>query len=306
VQVHPALGWIPDCGAITEDTDQNMSRRVRGMSFSDLAFAEGCAHTAEWISDTVEELESFLTYDPMGCFIAESGQQPVGFCVATRLDKCGIIGVRTAGGDENERDCERDLLDHGVRYLLNYGCERIFSDTADDSVSAFESAGFIKACRIRRFVGGIYARTHQHVRSARSADLPAIEYLDRHSFKAERKFFLERRYSLAPQLCKVIEADEGIGGYIMARKGRDVVVVGPWVVTPQVDCPSDLLESLANEADGQKLLVEVLETNRTAAELLCAMGFHELPGSKWRLHYGRWSRIGLSDSLFAIGSSFIG
>lgn len=92
----------------------------------------------------------------------------------------------------------------------------------------------------------------------------------------------------------------------MARRASGVAAVGPWVVSPNVDCPADLLEALAVETRGEKLLVEVLETNCGAVELLRAMGFVESPESAWRMLLGRQSSIGLADSLYALGSPFTG
>ena len=283
-----------------------MLGRMREMDFSDLAFAVECTRARGRISETVEEFKGFLLHDAKGCLVAEQGRRPVGFCIATLYDTCAFLGAIALRGIESEAVVERELLDHAVGYILSCRSKHIFAEAENSSVPTFESAGFIKLCRILRFVGNVYGRTHQHVRAFRSQDLSAIIDLDRHSFRANRWYFLERRYSLAPQFCKVIEMNGRIVGYITAHSGKGVVTVGPWVVSSKVDCPADLLEGLAMEANGERLVVEVLETNRGAVELLRAMGFTELPESPWRMLRGRWSNVGLADSLFATGSPFIG
>jgi ribosomal protein S18 acetylase RimI-like enzyme len=283
-----------------------MLKRIREMKYSDLAFAEECTRTVGRISETVEELESLLMYDAKGCFVAEHGQRRVGFCIATCYGKCSFLSVLAERETDSEADVERELLDHAVRYLLSCGSESIFAEAGQSSVSLFDGEGFAKLCRTLRFVACAYARSHQNVRAVWSQDLSTIDGVDRHSFRANRRFFLERRLSLTPQFCKVLEMNGRIGGYIMARRGRGAVAVGPWVVLSNVDCPADLLEGLAVEAMGERLLIEVLETNDAAVGLLRAMGFIESPDPTWRMIHGRWSNVGLSKSLYAIGSPFTG
>jgi hypothetical protein len=283
-----------------------MTTTMREMKRSDLFFAVECARAAGRISVTAEELESSLLYDANGCFVAESGRGPAGFCIAGCYGKYGFLNAIAQGGIRGKAIVERRLTEHAVAYLSKCGCEHTFADAGNFLVSTLKSAGFMKLGRILRFVGSIYARCHQHVRAMRPQDLSAIGALDRHSFGGNRWYFLKRRYSLTPQFCKVLDTSGTAGGYIMARRARGAIVVGPWVVSPTVDCPTDLLEALALETAGEKLLVEVLETNRGAVELLRAMGFIESTEWTWRMRLGPGTNAGLANSLYAIGSPFIG
>jgi len=276
------------------------------MGFTDLAFAAECARAGGRITATAEELESFLLWDASGCWIAEYGRKPVGFCVARWYGQCGFVGAMALRGIKGESCVERELLDCGVRYLSDCGSERIFAETGHVSVDLFEKAGFVKLCRILQFVGSVYGRFHKHVRGLRPQDLTTIVALDRHSFRANRLYFLGRRYSLAPQFCKVLEMNGKIEGYIMARRVSGIVAVGPWVVSPNVDCPADLLEALAVELRGEKLLIEVLETHSGVSELLRTMGFSESAKPAWRMLLGTRSNVGMADSLYAVGSPFTG
>jgi ribosomal protein S18 acetylase RimI-like enzyme len=283
-----------------------MFKRIREMKCTDLAFAADCARATGRISETVEELENFLLCDAKGCWIAEYSRKPVGFCVARSYGRCGFLGAVVLDGIKSHPTLERELLDHAVRYLVQGGCENVFAEVREGSVSGFERAGFVKLCRILQFAGTVYGRCHKHVRELRPQELSAIVGLDRHSFRANRLYFLGRRFSLAPQFCKVLEMNGKIGGYIMARRAESIVPVGPWVISEDVDCPADLLEALAAETGGEKMVIEVLETNTGGVELLRAMGFVESQESTWRMLLGPQTNVGQADSLYAIGSPFMG
>ena len=283
-----------------------MSKRIREMKCTDLDFAAECARATGRISETAEELENFLLCDAKGCWIAEYSRTPVGFCVAKSYGKYGFLGAIVLDGIKSHPAFEGELLDHAVKYLVQGGCENVVAEVREGSVSGFESAGFVKLCRILQFAGNVYGRSHKHVRELRPQELSAIVGLDRHFFRANRLYFLGRRFVLAPQFCKVLEMNGKIEGYIMARRADGIVPVGPWVISEDVDCPADLLEALAVEVRTEKLVVEVLETNCGAVELLRAMGFVESRESTWRMLLGPQTSVGQADSIYAIGSPFTG
>lgn len=283
-----------------------MFKRIREMKYTDLAFVADCARSTGRISETVEELENFLLCDAKGCWIAEYSRKPVGFCVTRSYGKYGFLGTIVLDGMKSHPAFERELLDHAVKYLVQGGCENVIAEVREGSVSGFERAGFVKLCRVLQFAGNVYGRSHKHVRALRPQELSAVVGLDRHFFRANRLYFLGRRFALAPQFCKVLEMNGKIGGFIMARKTDGIVPVGPWVISEDVDCPADLLEALAVEVGSEKLVIEVLETNRGAVELLRTMGFFESPESTWRMLLGPQTSVGQADSIYAIGSPFMG
>ena len=280
--------------------------RTREMARSDLGFAVECSRVAGRASATIEELEGSLLNDAQGCFIAENCHGPVGFCVAARYGKCGFLSAIARGGFRSIAIVERELLEQATAFLLNHGCDSIVAQAGHFIVPSFKSKGFQNHGRVLRFTGRVKSRSHQHIRAMKPQDLSAIGNLDKHCFRADRSSLLERRYSLTPRFCKIFETNGTIGGYIMAHKAKGVIAVGPWVVSSTVDCPMDLLEGLALEAEGERLFVEVLETNRGAVELLRAMGFVESPEWGWRMHLGPRTGVGLDNALYAIGSPFTG
>jgi hypothetical protein len=283
-----------------------ISPTLRQAEVLDLPFIANCFQAEGRASATIEELKNLLLFDYNGCLVAEDGGDPLGFCYALRYDKCGVLGLVARGGVNCRVVVVRELLEQASEYLLNRGCERLIADVSDAVVSAFERAGFFKLGRILQFAGTIYARTHHHVRPMRRKDLRSITALDSLCFGANRRFIIERRFSAAPQFCKVLAPNRTTGGYVMGRRIGNSVAIGPWVMWSRDDCPMDLLEGLAVEAAGETLVIDVLETNRGAVKLLRAMGFVESISSVWRMQFGSRSNLILTNTMYAAGSPFMG
>jgi ribosomal protein S18 acetylase RimI-like enzyme len=247
-------------------------------------------------------LAGFLVYDSSGCFVAQADGRPIGICVATDYGESGFIGELIVVKDMRGRGVGRRLLEHAIEYLHKRGAQNVLLDGDPDAIPLYERVGFRKVCRSLRFTGTIQGRVHPHVRAMKVADLDAIGVMDRKAFGADRRFFLERAFSLYPELGKVIEFDGTLAGFIVGRRGRGVVSAGPWVVQPGLEHPGDLLENLAVEAS-DSLRVGILETNSEAVATIRRYGFVEHPDPPWRMVLGPSEQLASSNQLYAIGSA---
>ena len=137
----------------------------------------------------------------------------------------------------------------------------------------------------------------------RAADMDATAAMDRRTFGADRRFFLERRLALYPDLCKVTEQGGVLTGYIFGRRGYEVIGVGPWWVQEDVTRPVELLYALAAEAGDTVIGVGVLETNTRAVGLLRSLGLDEHPTPPWRMVWGDDVGLGAAPDLYANGSA---
>ena len=276
--------------------------RVRPMQHSDLDFAAACTAAEGWISETRQVFEGFYAHDPNGCLFAEIDGRPIGICVATPYGESGFIGELIVLPEMRGRGVGSQLLAHAIETLHHRGVQNIFLDGVSAAVPLYERAGFRKVCRSLRFSGVIQGTPHPHVRAMCAGDLEAVCDLDCQAFSADRSFFLQRRLSLYPKLCKVLERDGGIAGYIMGRRGTEWASAGPWVVRPDIDRPGDLLESLAMEVGGLGLGVGVLETNTDAVGTVRLLGFAERADPPWRMVLGLSGHLGSSNMCYAVGS----
>ncbi len=275
---------------------------VRQMLESDLDFAAGCTANEGWTSQIRSEFEGFLAHDPGGCFVVQAGARPVGICVATPYGAAGFLGEFIVVPEWRGRGIGRHLMEHAIGYLHGRGVQSIFLDGEPRAVPLYERLGFRKITRSLRFAGTLTGAAHSAVRPMRLADLPAALELDRDAFGADRAFFLQRRLSQHPELCRVVECRGQVVAFILGRRGADWVAAGPWVVSPGVEHPEHLLESLALEAGGAAIHVGVLETNTVATRILASCGLVERPTWTWRMVLGTAACVGTSDQLYALGT----
>ncbi len=278
---------------------------IRPMHFADLGFAAERTAAEGWVSESRAEFESFFTHDPNGCFIAEQAGKHIGIAVAThyRGSEAGFIGEIIVVPEARGQGVGRQLLDNCIAHLHHSGAKSLYLDGVVAAVSLYERAGFRRICRSLRFVGSPQGRLHPRVRAMRSEHLEAVCALDRAAFGADRSFFLKRRLSLYPELCKVLEENRQVIGFILGRRGQNLISAGPWVVRDGIEAPDDLLVALAAETVGIPVGIGVLETNEAAVSLLRAAGFTERLNPPWRMALGPSSDLGASVQCLAVGSA---
>lgn len=276
---------------------------IRTMQAADLDFAAGCTAGEGWISETRAEFEGFWQHFPAGCLVVEAPGERVGIGVATAYGEYGFVGELIVARSQRGSGIGARLLDQAVACLRDHGAQSIDLDGVIAAVSLYERAGFRKICRSLRFYGRLPGREHPAVRPMQAQDMEPVSRLDREAFGANRRFFLERRLSLYPDLCHILELDGAIAGYIFGRRGNGLISAGPWYVRPGVDHPAALLESLALRAGETRIGLGVLETNTQAVALIRSLGLNESPTPPWRMVLGPSERLGASPCLYAVGSA---
>lgn len=276
------------------------------MTKKDLDFAVECTLAEGWSSETKEVFEGFLLYDPKGCFIAEESARPAGICVATVYGDSGFIGELIVKEEVRGRSIGVTLLKQAVTYLQNRDVHSIYLDSVEAVAPLYERMGFRKICLSLRFSGklrGDLGRTPSSIRAMRPEDLQSISRIDRDAFRADRAFFLKRRFSLYPEFCKVLVQDEAILGFIMAMLGDGMIAVGPWVVKENAKRPLDLLEAIAQEEDALPLRFGILEANTGAVRAVEALSDLETKTPSWRMVLGKEDTLGMCKECYAIGSA---
>jgi ribosomal protein S18 acetylase RimI-like enzyme len=284
--------------------------RIREMTENDLDFAAALTHQAGWASESRDVFSAFLENDPAGCFIAEAGGERAGLCVATTFIRNGFIGELVVSANMRVLGIGPLLFQKSLNHLLEGQMETIYLDGDLNAVSYYESMGFSKICRSLRFRGKIKGKKHAVVRRLRPDDIDPLCAMDRELFGDDRAFFLRRRAEIFPELCLVLEKENRLGGWIMARPGDGLLAVGPWAAPHGQDDAVALLEHLANENGTSTFRIGVLEKNLTSAWLL-----RSLPGMRETIHSWYMARSGsglvgeeplrhLGDhpALYAIGS----
>jgi ribosomal protein S18 acetylase RimI-like enzyme len=275
---------------------------IRPMIASDLGFAATLTADEGWLSETKEDFEGFHLYDPNGCLVAEENGERVGMCVATAYGASGFLGELIVRKDRRGRGIGTRLMQHALAHLSHRGVRSIYLDGVESAIPLYERLGFRKVCRSLRFSGKVRGTGYSGIRAMTPADLAVVAEMDRGAFGADRSFFLQRRLSLHPHLCLVLEAEGRVRGFIMGRERTDLVSVGPWVVQSHGARPGRLLEALAADGEGLTLAVGVLEMNSHAVKTIQDLGLARRPHPPWRMVLGSSANLGMRDEAYAIGS----
>lgn len=281
--------------------------RIRKMRASDLDFAATCTANEGWISETRDWLNYFYSHDPNGCFVARLNEKNVGICIATKYQKNGFIGELIVISEMRGKGYGQRLMEHSIKYLRKNCIENIYLDAVQEAVPLYERIGFREICLSLRFVGTISGQPSPYVRTATKNDLRQIFPIDTALFQDDRCFFLKeiaRQYS---HLCKVYLENGEVKGYIFARPGRNIVVIGPWGVEQyeNENIPKALLESIAMDAPSL-MRIGVLENNENAVKLLRSYKTLKEIKPSVRMVLGESESLGNNPSLFAIGSPATG
>lgn len=273
------------------------------MNLSDVEFAFDLVSQEGWASETREVFETFLEYDPAGCFVAEDDSGRAGMCVAVRYPRSGFFGELIVKRDARGKGYGTALFRKGIDYLRSNGIESIALDAEEAAAPIYEREGFRKVCASLRFIGRVEAEKSPFVRRAGPGDIGDILAIDRRLFGDDRSFFIRKRMALFPELCYVLDKG-GIGGYAMGRPGVGLVSVGPFACTDSTVDPMVLIGGLASATGGSDLRFGVLDCFKEAAALFRgSRAFREMDPCR-RMAYGPCEEPygASSGGLFAIGS----
>lgn len=276
---------------------------IRNMKVDDLDFASECTAIEGWASETREELDHFLGYDAEGCFIAEWHAQKVGMCIGTSYGVDAFLGELIVIKQFRERGIGQRLLQHTLGYLKKKGAKNIFLDSTLNSVGLYKKIGFREICISLRFEGQITGVAHSNVYPIKMDNLAKILELDRQIFGADRSFFIKQNFIKYPQFCLMMTQDEEIEGYVMARPGRNILFVGPWIVCEGCGKGQYLLESIGHAANKAKVRMGVLESNSRALACINTLGYLESVEPSWRMVLGPSSPLGMNTANFTIASA---
>ena len=276
---------------------------IRTMRRDELAFAATCTQGEDWASEDLTTLQGFHIVDPAGCLVAEVSGTLAGICIATHYGASGFIGELIVRPEQRGLGLGAALLNEGVRRLQQRGARTVYLDGVLQAVALYERNGFRKLTRSWRFSGQLTGQAHPQGIPMQSHHLPAVFALDRQAFGADRRFFLGRRWSLFPELGRVLMQDSQVSGYILGRRGPGWLSAGPWVVGQDVAQPERLLLSLSLESGETPITVGILDSNRSARALLESLGFTPRPTSPWRMALGPNEDLGASHLCYAVGSA---
>ena len=272
---------------------------VRAFSASDAAFASQLADLEGWGGSALD-YRDLVKLEPRGCFVAEEGGQPVGMIASIAYGKLGWIGALVVKTGYRRRGYGQALVDRAVGWLLDRGARTIGLDATLQAVPFYTRAGFrpaYESLHLRRKAQAAPLPIEDSLVPMESTDLHAVTMFDWAPFGGRRRRVLRALLQCSP-VAYLAQDKDGVGGYLMARPGRDCWIIGPWVCLRSAE--SLLTRALA--AIGQEpARVVVPKVNEHALELVRAHGF-KVYYRELRMYQGDQEGIGRPHQVYAIAS----
>lgn len=276
------------------------SMLIREMSKEDIDFALSLTSAEGWLSTRLD-FEDLIEYDPHACFIAEIDDEPIGMVCTVPYNGFGYVGNLIVIERHRQRKLGTKLMEFAISYLEGRDVMTQLLDGVQDAVSLYEQLGFRKICKSLRLEGHIKPKASDDVRFMTNKDLFKIDQYDTRLFGACRKGFLQSLLTHFPKLCRVLEIEGEVVGYIMGSERERSIRIGPWVMIHHSNRTEELLSAFATETNGQLLKIGILESNTKAMQLLQRHNFVQTSYS-WRMLRGPDGDWTLSDHLYAICS----
>ena len=138
-------------------------------------------------------------------------------------------------------------------------------------------------------------------RSMEVNDLAAVEALDKSVFMVSRHEAIHYIHRNNPELAFTAWDGDELIGYIMAKRGKTNIKIGPWICEPgNSDVAEELLFSVMNQVQGEEVWVGLPEENVDGVRILESNGFKSLPSSL-RMCYGDCSVVENVEAVYGLG-----
>jgi hypothetical protein len=163
--------------------------------------------------------------------------------------------------------------------------------------------GFRDEYEVTRYEGVAHgaAAADPGVTALTTDDLVAVGAFDVATFGAERSMVLASLAARNPDLCLVLREHQEVGGYLIAREGKNALQVGPWIAR-DTTVAERLWRGFAARANGRRVFVDVPAPNPAGSELLDRAGFTVQRGFT-RMYLGENSHPGLPQRVFGTGGA---
>ena len=274
---------------------------IREMSESDIEFALSLTSAEGW-SSTRLDFEELLEYDPHACFVAKIDDESIGMVCTVPYNGYGYVSNLIVLEKHRHERHGTKLMEFAINYLEKRNAMSQLLDGVQKAVTLYERMGFRKICKSLRLEGYIEPKESDDVRQMTNSDLKIIDQFDTRVFGACRKKFIQSRLNHFPKLCRVLEINGEMCGYIMGSERKDSIRIGPWVIIHHFERADDLLRAFAIETGKEILKIGVLENNSHAVKLLHCHNFIQTTYS-WRMIRGQKGDWTLSNNLYAICSA---
>ena len=276
--------------------------KLRNMQFSDLDFMVELFNSLGWTT-TRQDVETLLSYDPYGCFVAELEGKQVGTVTSTKYSHFGWIGMLLVKEAFRRKRIGTSLMQCAIHYLSKSGISTIRLEADPPGLPLYRMLDFRTECdSLQWFREGPTISKPKGVRLATLNDIQLNLPLDRRAFGDNRHQLLSRFFESS--LFTLVLDDTPESGVLMVRRSSQGTIFGPFIAK-SMDVAEKLLQAGLSLQKSQTVLVGIPSTHQEAISLLSQYGF-ECKNVLCRMYLGITPKKGDSRLEYGIGSSATG
>lgn len=245
---------------------------IRRMTLADIDLGMRLKAQAGW-NQTEADWRRYLRLQPDGCFMAEIDGVGVGTTACFVFGSVAWIAVVLVDEAMRGRGIGTGLMRHALGFLDQLGVRSVRLDATPLGRPIYEKLGFTTDCTIARYQGMLpaAAETTTRVENMASADVEAIDALDREVSGAERKRLLSLLREENPNAFCVYRGRGAIEGFAASRHGANARQIGPCcATTPEAGLA--LLNHMQGRFVGERVFIDVPLTNALAVRAVELMG----------------------------------
>lgn len=273
---------------------------LRVMEPSDEAFFMQLMDMVGW-GMTPDDFKRMLTLSPEGLFMASVDGVDLGMVSTTSYGSIAWIGNLVVLPESRGLGLGAALMQKAMDYLTETGAKSIRIDGVQLAIPLYHRLGFNDEYRSLRYTGVARPHAVTRTRPMELEDLATVETLDRVVFKGSRHGAISYVFRNNPELAFTSWDGGELIGYIMAKRGKTNVKIGPWICKPgHSEVAEELLHSVMNQVQGEALWVGLPEGNVDGVRILESNGFKSLPSSL-RMCYGDCSVVENVEAVYGLG-----
>jgi len=250
---------------------------------------------------TPGDYRRMLTLSPEGLFIASKDGSALGMVSTTSYGSIAWIGNLVVLPESRGLGIGAELMQRAMDYLTEKGAKSIRLDGVPLAIPLYHRMGFKDEYWSLRYTGVAEAHEVTKTRPMELKDLPAVVALDKSVFQESRRDAILFVHQNNPELTFTAWDGDELVGYIMAKRGKSNIKIGPWICRHDYyDTAEELLHSVMNKVPGEDMWVGLPEGNVDGVIILESNGFKPLPSSL-RMCYGDCSVVEIVHAVFGLG-----
>ena len=247
------------------------------MSEQDIPAGMRLKDIAGW-NQTANDWKCFLKASPAGCFVAEVDGTVRGTAATISYEhKFAWVGMVLVDPEFRGQGIGTRLLEKTIAHLDESKIPAIKLDATPQGRPIYEKLGFTPEYEIARLILKRPPKISDALAvsesvSVDSNQLQAIVAADKEIFGASRSDLLCSLHQNAPDLTVAEWRSGNLQGYAFGRHGSIADQLGPWMAMDS-QAAGRLLKGFLRRCSGETLVVDCLQANQMAGELLLAEGF---------------------------------